>query len=291
MQVYVNGKLNPYVALGFFLSYVLIIGSLSFFQDKDDVLMQLNMINNGAISKTTLLVTQGIGALFLFFFIPFLFLKLMGISISDIFLKHTNYKIQHYGYVLLLVIGFMPFNTYIAEWNALLPFPQKLVEMEQTATELTKAITSFGSVTEFLVGFFVIAIIAGIGEELTFRAILQNLFQKVAKNHHLAIWISAILFSAIHVQFLGFIPRMLLGALFGYIYVWSGNITLAMFGHFVNNGFAVVMMHLYNLKVIETDLDKTDNIPISIAIVSLLFSGFTIYQLKRNISNLKISND
>ena len=283
MQVYVNGKLNPYVALGFFLSYVLIIGSLSFFQDKDDVLMQLNMINNGAISKTTLLVTQGIGALFLFVFIPLLFLKLIGISISETFFLNTNYKLEHYANVLLLVIGFMPFNTYLAEWNTQIPFPQKVVEMEQTATELTKAITSFGSVTEFLLGFFVIAIIAGIGEELTFRAILQNLFQKVAKNHHLAIWISAILFSAIHVQFLGFFPRMFLGAVFGYIYVWSGNITLAMFGHFVNNGFAVVMMHLYNLKVIETDLDKAENIPISLALASLFFSVFMFYTLKKKI--------
>jgi hypothetical protein len=91
---------------------------------------------------------------------------------------------------------------------------------------------------------------------------------KGTKNIHVAIWISAFFFSAIHVQFFGFVPRMLLGALFGYLYYWSGNLWVPMFAHFVNNGFAVCMIYLYQKKIVDTNLDSPEAAPWPAVIVA-----------------------
>ena len=85
----------------------------------------------------------------------------------------------------------------------------------------------------------------------------QNEFFRGNGNIHFAIWLSAIIFSAIHFQFYGFIPRLLLGALFGYLYYWSGNLLIPMFAHFVNNAFGVIMIYLHRHEI--TDLNVEDN--------------------------------
>ena len=92
------------------------------------------------------------------------------------------------------------------------------------------------SISSLLINMVMIGVIPAIGEEFLFRGALQKIFSEWTKNKHLGIWISAILFSAMHLQFYGFIPRMLLGALFGYTLLWTGSLWIPIFGHFVNNG-------------------------------------------------------
>ncbi len=121
--------------------------------------------------------------------------------------------------------------------------------------------TAFDSSGDFLLGVVVIALLPAIGEELVFRGMLQPELFRATGNHHAAIWISAIIFSAFHLQFFGFVPRMLLGALFGYLYVWSGNLLIPMLAHFVNNGFSVLMMYLYQKGTIPIDLDAPEAAP------------------------------
>ncbi|MDD2438207.1 MAG: CPBP family intramembrane metalloprotease [Massilibacteroides sp.] len=86
----------------------------------------------------------------------------------------------------------------------------------------------------------VIALLAALTEEFLFRGAIQRILEKWTNNHHLVIWIAAILFSAIHLQFYGFIPRLLLGAYFGYLLYWSKSIWLPVFAHFLNNAVAVL---------------------------------------------------
>ena len=122
-------------------------------------------------------------------------------------------------------------------------------------------LVTFDSFGEFVIGFVVVAILAGICEEFLFRGIIQTEFMRGTKNIHVAIWISAFLFSAIHTQFFGFVPRMLLGVLFGYLYHWSGNLIVPMFAHFVNNGFSVVMMYLHQIGVVDVEIDTPEAAP------------------------------
>src|SRR5579859_5580033 len=166
---------------------------------------------------------------------------------------------------LAITIAFMATNSLFIDWNAHLNFPESMKGFESwartyedRAEELTKYMTQFSSPGEFLFAFVVIAILPALGEELVFRGMLQPQLFQATKNIHVAIWGSAILFSAFHLQFFGFVPRMLLGALFGYLYYWSGNLLMSMFAHFVNNGFSVLMLYLNQQGVMDIDIESTD---------------------------------
>lgn len=92
-----------------------------------------------------------------------------------------------------------------------------------------------------LSNLIVMALLAALTEELLFRGAIQRIIEKWTQNHHLVIWVTAILFSAIHMQFYGFIPRMLLGAYLGYLLYWSKSMWLPIFAHFANNAIAVIV--------------------------------------------------
>jgi membrane protease YdiL (CAAX protease family) len=94
------------------------------------------------------------------------------------------------------------------------------------------------------VNLLMIAILPAIGEELLFRGVLLRLFREWTKNVHVAIIITALLFSFIHFQFYGFLPRFLMGVLFGYLVYWSGSLWVSVIAHFVNNGTAVIVAWL-----------------------------------------------
>src|SRR5690606_9694418 len=129
------------------------------------------------------------------------------------------------------------------------------------------------SYSALAINLLMIAIIPAIGEELLFRGGIQNIFYKWFKNPHIAIWAAAILFSAIHVQFYGFIPRMLLWALFGYLLVWGKSIWYPIIGHFINNGSAVVTAFIYQQQGKSIDeLDKGDTFPMAGYIFSAIFT-------------------
>jgi membrane protease YdiL (CAAX protease family) len=188
----------------------------------------------------------------------------------------------------IIVISFMAVNSVFIEWNASFHFPEFLNDFEQWARaretyaeEITKFLTNFNSLGEFFFAFIIIALLPGIGEELVFRGLLQPQLHRATGNVHVAIWISAVLFSAIHMQFFGFIPRVLLGALFGYLYLWSGNLLVPMFAHFMNNGFSVLMLYLKQLGIIDIDIETTEAAPwpavISFAIITF---GLMVYLKK-----------
>jgi len=116
---------------------------------------------------------------------------------------------------------------------------------------------------------------------LVFRGMLQPQLLRATKNIHVAIWTTAILFSAFHLQFFGFVPRMLLGALFGYLYYWSGNLLMPMFAHFVNNGFSVLMLYLNQKSVIDMDMESTEAAPWPAVIIFTLIAGAMLYYYKK----------
>jgi len=184
----------------------------------------------------------------------------------------------------LIVIAFMATNSVFIEWNSSISFPDSMKGFEQgardyedRAMELTKFFTTFHSTGDFLFGLVVIALLPAIGEELVFRGMLQPELYRMSGNHHVAIWTSAIIFSAFHLQFFGFLPRMMLGALFGYLFLWSRNLIVPMIAHFVNNGFSVLMMYLYQKGTITIDMDTPEAAPwpvvigFTAAVVALLY--------------------
>jgi len=193
-----------------------------------------------------------------------------------------------FGIVIFIVMSFVVVDSIFIQWNANIHFPEFMNgfeswarNYEDKAESLTKYMTQFTSTGDFVIAFIVIAVLPGIGEELVFRGMLQTYLYKSSKNIHLAIWVSAFLFSAFHMQFFGFVPRMLLGALFGYLYYWSGNLLVPAFAHFLNNGLSVTAIYLNQLGVIDVDMDSTDTVaPWPAVIVCAIIGAALLYYFK-----------
>lgn len=227
---------------------------------------------------------------------------LLGGWIFTRFLDHADlgWK-QQFGRVkfnLLLIlipmlVGFIMFNALVIEWNMNFQFPGFLKDFEIMARakedelmELTKYLTDFGSFGEFLLGLLVIGVLAGIGEEYLFRGVLQPKLHQYTGNIHWGIWLTAFIFSAIHLQFYGFFPRMLLGALFGYLYYYSGSLIYPMVAHVLNNSLTVVMIYFNKLGFLEFDIEQADDISwyaIIIGLVIFLFCFKIFIQQNRNL--------
>lgn len=163
----------------------------------------------------------------------------------------------------LLYVVSAPFLNLIIEWNKALSLPESLsgIELwmrnsEESAKYLTKSFLNINGIGEFLYMSVLIAIIPAFGEEIMFRGILQRLINRKFYNPHFGVWISAILFSAIHMQFFGFFPRMLLGVYFGYLLVWTKNLWYPIIAHFINNFTALTLHYLLNDSGKMDDLDQ-----------------------------------
>ena len=170
-------------------------------------------------------------------------------------------------FVILFMVLVIPFVNLLSEWNQQLKLPHALaaIEAQMKASEaeialLTKKLLDVHSLKGLFGNVFLIAFIPALGEELFFRGALQQIFQN-KKNAIMAIWLTAFIFSAIHFQFYGFVPRFLLGAFFGYLLVWSGNLWLPVLAHFANNAIAIVFYYLkYNgFQVVDIDSIGTGN--------------------------------
>ncbi len=164
---------------------------------------------------------------------------------------------------LLLIFLSLPFINWLLEWNSGLELPGSLAGIEgwfkareEEAVMLTEMFLDTSTLAGLLFNLVMIAILASVGEELIFRGIVLRLFREWTKNVHLAVWISAFLFSAFHFQFFGFLPRMVLGLILGYLYVWSGSLWVPIFVHFMNNAMAVLISWLDNNGMIEMNFES-----------------------------------
>ena len=161
-----------------------------------------------------------------------------------------------------LMVLSMPLTSWMQEMNQLMKLPAALQGLEdwmktqEKDTEMiTRAFLKSSTWSSFSVNFLMVAILPALGEELLFRSLLIRLFREWTRNIHWAVFISAVIFSAMHMQFYGFIPRLVLGLFLGYLFVWTGNLWIAVGAHLVNNGMAVIAAFLYERKLISVGLD------------------------------------
>lgn len=124
---------------------------------------------------------------------------------------------------------------------------------EEKAEQLTYMILNYSGIGSLINTIFCIAIIPAICEELAFRGVLQPLLIGATRNIHLGIWLSAVVFSFFHFQFYGFLPRMILGAMLGYLFVWSGSLWVSVLAHLANNAFAIVVFHYNGLSLVAPE--------------------------------------
>lgn len=147
----------------------------------------------------------------------------------------------------LTMIVSIPAMNWVIEANASLPLPEgiaaSLRQLEETAARTTEAMLGGTDIGSLVMNLLIIAVLAGFSEELFFRGMVQRLFVGCRWNAGVAIWVAAALFSAMHMQVFGFVPRLLLGAFFGYLLLWSGSLWLPIAMHVLNNTIYIISRH------------------------------------------------
>ncbi len=215
-----------------------------------------------AADPVMLLVLQGVFSAFMFVGASLLFVAVaLKVPVREFFPKIS---LSTFGLTLLIAVSFMIVNSAIGEWNMNLDFPDSAFEdwakqSEDQLKKLTDHLVDFKSSTHFILALIVVGIIPAIGEELLFRGLIQSLLSRAFGNHHVAIWVSAFIFAAIHMQFYGVVPRMMLGAVFGYLYHWSGKLSVAMIAHFINNGLALFLLYMAQMDIIEVSPEQMES--------------------------------
>lgn len=185
----------------------------------------------------------------------------------------------------------VPALNQIVFWNEEIHLPEFLssyeewcVNMEKQAEMQINALLETDILWQMLMNIFVIGVLTGIGEEFFFRGGLQKLLIHCRVNHHVAIWTAAFVFSAIHFQFYGFVPRLILGAWFGYLYLWSGNIWIPALAHAVNNSIVIISDWCIRQGIVYENFDmlgvSQDSFPF-VALISAILTGLAIYACHR----------
>ena len=158
--------------------------------------------------------------------------------------------------------------------------------LEEQAAELTERMLTVDTFSGMLFNLLIIALIPAVGEELTFRGVLQQSLTRGLKNPHVAIVLSAAIFSFIHFQFLGFLPRMFLGILLGYMFYVSGSLWTSILMHFVNNGTAVVVYYLNHKGIINVDVDHFGAMsPTMVAVSAVVTAALIIICWKKSLKS------
>ncbi|MDO5522639.1 MAG: CPBP family intramembrane metalloprotease [Bacteroidia bacterium] len=203
-----------------------------------------------------------------------------------------------YGFLVYLVS--YPMIGIIAQWNEQLVFPDALKgienwmrRMEDAAKEVTDLFLSGNNYADLFLNLLIIAAAAALVEELFFRGALQHFLEKWFGNGHAAVWTAAFIFSAVHLQFYGFFPRLIMGAVLGYLFLYSRNLWIPILYHFVNNASVVVITFFWGES---NRLEQLADKPLAWASLVVMFvSGLLTYFVffrykklfKRNDSNSK----
>ena len=204
-------------------------------------------------------------------------------------------------YSVLLMLLALPAINLLSYMNQQMSLPTFLEPIEawmkaqeENAAQLTEQFLQVDTFGGLIINLLLMAALPAIAEELTFRGVLIRLLGGKAmqqegngdKVPHLAIWCSAILFSAIHMQFYGFVPRMLMGALFGYALAWTGSIWVPMLMHFTNNAMAVLLYFVAYRS--HWDMEQVDaigtNDTLWLGVVSMIITVVGIYAFRRSIT-------
>ena len=195
---------------------------------------------------------------------------------------------------VVIMVCAVPGINLLADLNSRVELPKSLEFIEQilksqeeAAAALTERFLQADNIGGLLLNIGLMALLPALSEELSFRGTLQQIIYKDQSGKvqstkvHLAIWITAFIFSAIHMQFYGFVPRMLLGAMFGYVFVWSGSLWVPITMHFVNNGLAVLVYYLMgeseNTKNIADTLGAGDTWYLGVFSILITSLGLLIF--------------
>ena len=270
---------------GAMLGYIIALASIPLvFQIPFSALMQvLNMDSGLEITPAVLKYVQLILATFVFI-VPANAYSYLFSDNTFVFFEFKKPSLVFLFFAALLWLFTLPIISFLADINNKIAFPTSFAGLENSfrlaearAENATRFLLNITSLSGLMVNLLVIAVVAAIAEELIFRGIIQKLLFEQSKNIHLAIWLTALVFSLFHLQFFAIIPRIVLGAALGYTFYWSKSIWVPIFFHFINNASIVFVSYLYQKKLIATDPNEITFFPNSVLFVAFICSIAMVY--------------
>jgi membrane protease YdiL (CAAX protease family) len=188
----------------------------------------------------------------IFIFPPIICAWLFSDNYKEYLRIETPIQLPVAAWTVVSMIVFIPVVNFTSDLNQQMVFPESLKGVETWMTEMETALnqqlesmlaTHNGWVILF--NILTVCVLSGIGEEFMFRGLLQNMFGRFFKNPHLLVWLIAFLFSTIHFQFYGFLPRLLLGAYLGYLMYYTKTIWIPALAHFTNNFYSLAVFYIF----------------------------------------------
>ena len=167
--------------------------------------------------------------------------------------------------LLLVAVAYVvsiPVLNYTVHLNEAMHLPSSLSWLEQmmrasedAAQAVTRQLLENSTLPAMLLAVFAVGVMAGVGEEFFFRGAMLGMWRQNGAREHLSVWVVAIVFSAIHLQFYGFVPRMLIGVWLGYLFVWTRSLWVPIAAHALNNSMVVIFSWLTDTHRMTLDID------------------------------------
>ena len=240
-----------------------------------------------AVDRSVILLFQFFNQLGFLFFPVLLYVWLFSAS-GPVYLRLNKLSV---GLVLLAgisIYSILPVINWLGDINGQMTFPSWLAGVgrwmkakEVQADQITAFLLQVKDVKGLLENLFIIALIPAVGEELLFRGLLQRLLNEWARSVPAGVFLTAVIFSAIHFQFFGFLPRFMLGLLLGILLEVTQSLWAPVFAHFVNNATLVILYFLHNRGALAIDPEKVGSSHhVYILLLSFLLTGYLIYRIK-----------
>lgn len=194
-------------------------------------------------------------------------------------------KSNMYLLAIMAVLLALPFVFWLGKINESIPLPEALTRLEEETSQQMTAFLKVRNKADIAINVFIIALLPAIGEELCFRGALQRILINITRNPWVGIVLTGVLFSALHLQFMGFLPRMFLGIILGALYWFSGSIWTSVLAHFVNNAVQVIAA-----SYAPRYIDKNPEAPMLAAIVSgiVVWAILWYYQKQSTVTYAKV---
>lgn len=240
--------------------------------------MTLLVIKQGMLAMLTIqdifaFILPALAAMALFYLRP---LHVMGLDRAP--------SLKALALVVVFYLVSLPAMNWLVDFNGSMVLPSWLSgvdelmrKAEDLAADATKQILDINTVPQLLSCLFVVGLMAGLSEEMLFRGAMQRTMQDSRMGVHTAIWVTAIVFSAFHLQFFGFLPRLMLGAWLGYLFVWTRSLWVPIVAHTLNNSTVVVMSYLSGKGIVPEGFGDSLGLPAEgafpwLAVASLVLS-------------------
>jgi len=221
----------------------------------------------------------GLNHLIIFIFSPLVFLWIFYKNKIKEYLSLQHFQPAYIMLFPLALFSLYPLMGYLSFFVAKFDFPDFLDQMDQESLVAMSNLLTMNTPTDLFVNLILIGIIPGIGEELLFRGIIQKEIFIRWQRPHLAIWVTAIIFSAFHFQVTGFLPKMMIGVILGYAYYYSGSLILPMIVHALNNSVATFGFYFSGGNTSPESV-PTENVPLSAVVFSTIIFGWLMYYIK-----------